>query len=81
MSYPVNVSAAFADVPLSITFAVTSLDFDQGGVFVLVPQTALEAGEHSLSIKSTWLRSHLKNELHCFKFDEKKRKDRSYLFS
>ena len=65
MSYPVYVSALLANVPSGIVFAFTAFDLKESCVFVLVPQTALEAGEDSFGIQSSGLWCHF---LHCKEF-------------
>ena len=61
-TYPVNKSTFLSNVPSGMVFAFTSFHFQKGCVFVLVPQTALEAGENSLGIQSSGLWCHFS---HC----------------
>ena len=55
---PVNICAAFTDIPFSITFAFASFNFDKCGVFVLVSQTALETGKYGFGIQTSRLWCH-----------------------
>ena len=59
LSYLVDISTAFADIPFGITLAFTSFNFDKSCVFVLIPQTALESGEQALGVQLSRLGSHL----------------------
>jgi len=52
---PVDVCASLADVPGGIVLAFAALDFEESGVFVLVPESALEPSEHRLGVKPSGL--------------------------
>ena len=57
-SYPVNIGDSLSNIPGSISLAFTTFDTDKSCVFVLVPQTALKAGEDSFGVQSSWWRCH-----------------------
>ena len=57
-TYPVNKSTFLSNVPSGMVFAFTSFHFQKGCVFVLVPQTALKAGENGLGVQSSGLWCH-----------------------
>ena len=53
ISYPVDIGATLADIPVSVLLAFAALDLQESGVFVLVSQTSLEAGKHGLGVQSS----------------------------
>ena len=59
VAYPVDICASLADVPGGIVLAFAALNLEKSGVFVLVPESALEPSEHGLGVKPSGPGSHL----------------------